>query len=116
MRREGDIIPLPAIADERRDDPAIAIANIAGKERPEVVAAEMIRPLDDPHVEPGPSLGERERNKSAGQPATDDGDVAGEGRGHDQGDSRNAAPCKRIGSIAPRGCGANLPDLRAALG
>ena len=45
MRRKGDVIARPAIADQRRDEPAVGVGHVAREERPEVIAADRLRRL-----------------------------------------------------------------------
>ncbi len=75
--RKRDVIPRPAITDQRREDPAVRLGDVADEERPQMVATDRVARIDQSDVEPGTALCERERDEAARQAAADDRQVAG---------------------------------------
>src|SRR3546814_19392591 len=72
--RKADVIGRPVVADERRDQPAVAPRNVAVAEGPDVIAPD-VAGFDQPHAELRPLRRTRERREPAGKPAADAGDV-----------------------------------------
>ena len=80
--RKRHVIALPAIAHERRHEPAVGIGHVARKERPDMLAADPRAGFDHADIDVGPLLPQRKRDQPAREPAADDRHVACDGCRH----------------------------------
>jgi hypothetical protein len=75
MAGKMDVIPWPARRDQRFDQRFAAGRDVAGEERPDVVAAEALAPFDQQQPQLGPQPCQCQGDQAAGKASAKDGDV-----------------------------------------